>query len=460
MTEYINTITDEEIWKSTLAQLQTTLDKPTFSTFFGKTTFTEVQDHTFMIQVENGYVRDMLEKRMTAPIGRILCALTGDPDAGVTFQIKKSEPVQPEISAVKESIQVDMESSDSRSSLSLNPRYTFDNFITGSSNDFAYAACKAVATGSSMMYNPLFIYSGVGLGKTHLLHAIGNEIEARTQKKVLYVTSEEFTNDFIASLQNHENIAFREKYRSADVLLIDDIQFIIGKESTQEEFFHTFNALYGQDKQIVISSDRPAREMITLTERMRSRFESGLTVDIQAPTLELRIAILKSKAEKTGRTVPLDVLNLIAQRIQTNVRELEGGLTRVLAMSDFRGLPLNRDVVNAALGEMDLSSDERPIDTILEVVSSVFGADAEAILSRSRARAVALARQVVMYILRTEENYSYPQIGEFIGGRDHSTIMHGIDKIDGLLKRDLRFQKQYERVFTRLYGTDAKMTQP
>lgn len=460
MTEFINTMTDEEIWKSTLAELQNTLDKPTFSTFFGKTTFSDVQDHTFMIQVENGYVRDMLEKRMTAPIGRILCALTGDPDASVSFGIKMGEPTEAETSVESPASSFTGASPEERPEMTVNQRYTFDNFITGSSNDFAYAACKAVATGSNMMYNPLFIYSGVGLGKTHLLHAIGNEIEARTQKKVLYVTSEEFTNDFIASLQNHENIAFREKYRSADVLLIDDIQFIIGKESTQEEFFHTFNTLYGQDKQIVISSDRPAREMITLTERMRSRFESGLTVDIQAPTLELRIAILKSKAEKTGRTVPLDVLNLIAQRIQTNVRELEGGLTRVLAMSDFRGLPLTRDVVDAALGEMDLSSDERPIDEILDVVGSVFGSDAEAILSRSRSRAVALARQVVMYILRTEENYSYPQIGEFIGGRDHSTIMHGIEKISGLLKRDLRFQKQYERVFTRLYGTDAKMSEP
>lgn len=466
MNDLTNLMTAEEIWETTLAQLQSTVDKQSFSTWFGKASFSALEDRTFVITVENPFVRDMLEKRLTETVEGLLRAQTGDFETTVAFRIKSDRPSPEADPTADESLtdrpadrfsgDVVSRPSPARSG-NLNPRYTFDNFITGSSNEFAYMACKAVAGGSATLYNPLFIYSGVGLGKTHLLHAIGNEIERASNKKVLYVTTEEFTNDFIASLQNRENVAFREKYRTADVLLIDDIQFIIGKESTQEEFFHTFNALYQLDKQIVITSDRPSREMITLTERMRSRFDSGLTVDIQAPTLELRLAILKARAAKIGKNVPGDVLNLIAQRVQTNIRELEGTLTSVLAMADLTGRPLDRDTALSVLGSIELSSDARPVDEILDVVASVFGADPEAILSRNRSKTIALARQVVMYLLRTEENYSYPQIGEFLGGRDHSTIIHGIDKIVGLLKCDLRFQKQYERVFTRLYGTDAKM---
>lgn len=465
MNELTNLMTAEEIWETTLAQLRSTVDKQSFSTWFGKASFAAVEDRTFVIAVENPFVRDMLEKRLTETVEGLLRAQTGDFDTTVEFRIKSdrtpealtvTDEAEPHRPAAPETNAAAFRFSPARTG-NLNPRYTFDNFITGSSNEFAYMAAKAVAGGSATLYNPLFIYSGVGLGKTHLLHAIGNEIERTSDKKVLYVTTEEFTNDFIASLQSRENVAFREKYRSADVLLIDDIQFIIGKESTQEEFFHTFNALYQLDKQIVITSDRPSREMITLTERMRSRFESGLTVDMQAPTLELRLAILRARTAKLGKNVPLDVLNLIAQRVQTNIRELEGTLTSVLAMADLTGRPLDRDTAISVLGSIELSSDARPVDEILDVVGSVFGAESEAILSRNRSKTVALARQVVMYLLRTEENYSYPQIGEFLGGRDHSTIIHGIEKIVGLLKCDLRFQKQYERVFTRLYGTDARM---
>lgn len=456
MNGMMNTMTAEEIWDATLAQVKATVDKQTFSTWFSKTSFASTEERAFIVHVENAFIRDMLEKRLTGMVERLLQAQTGDPASTVEFRIASSQPDEAETAVRRETADFGAKTTGPERGPVSASRYTFANFITGGSNEFACSACKAVARGNNASFNPLFIYSGVGLGKTHLLRAIGNEIEATTDKKVLYVTSEEFTNDFISSLQNHESVAFREKYRTADVLLIDDIQFIIGKESTQEAFFHTFNALYLQDKQIVITSDRPAREMITLTERMRSRFESGLAVDIQAPPLELRIAILKSKAEKTGRNVPMEVLNLIAQRVQTNIRELEGALTRVLALSDLCGIALDRDIVNAALGEMELSSDVRPVDEILSVVGSVFGAEPEAILSRNRSKTVALARQVVMYILRTEENYSYPQIGEFLGGRDHSTIIHGIEKVTGLLNRDLRFQKQYERVFTRLFGTDAK----
>lgn len=458
MTDLNNTITMEQVWETTKAQLIAQMGKKKFTQLFGNAEFKEVRDDVFVIQCASEMKRDALAKLMTQSINNIIKAQLGN-DITVEFVVKEDVPSEAEKTVRQETAGFGVKTTE-EAAYSFNPRYTFDNFVVGSSNEFAASVCKAVAHGVNSAFNPLFLYSGVGLGKTHLLHAIGNEIRRTSNKQVLYVTTEEFTNDFIAAIQKQGSVAFREKYRTVDVLLIDDIQFLIGKESTQEEFFHTFNTLYGMDKQIVISSDRPAREMITLTERMRSRFESGITVDIQAPTLEHRIAILRSKVEKLGRVVPGDVLNLIAQRIQTNVRELEGALTRVLAMADLCGYALDKDIVRIALGELESSADERPVDEIIEVVGSIFGADPEAILSRNRSKAVALARQVVMYLLRTEENYSYPQIGEFIGGRDHSTIIHGIDKITGLLARDLRFQKQFERVFTRLYGTDAKPSPP
>jgi chromosomal replication initiator protein len=333
----------------------------------------------------------------------------------------------------------------------MNSRYTFDNFVVGSSNRLAYAASMAVAENPAHAYNPLFLYGGVGLGKTHLLFAIGNM--ARQQgKQVMYVTSEEFANDIINSIRTHNTQAFRERYRFVDVLLIDDIQFIAGKESTQEEFFHTFNSLHGQEKQIVITSDRPPKAMSTLEERLRSRFEWGLIADIQPPDLETRTAILRSKAERMRREVPDEIINYIARQFQANIRELEGALTRVVAYSDLRGNALSMDLAEVALTDLIPQHNQLEPGRVVDVVASAFGVSREKILSRERTREVALPRQVVMYLLREEANVSLPQIGEVLGGRDHTTVIYACEKVADMIERDDQLRKQIIQIRETLYG--------
>jgi chromosomal replication initiator protein len=292
------------------------------------------------------------------------------------------------------------------------------------------------------------------MGKTHLLHAIGNTA-LNAGLSVLYVSSEEFTNDLINAIRSHNTQSFRDRYRNIDVLLIDDIQFIAGKESTQEEFFHTFNTLHGQDKQIVISSDRPPKAMNTLEERLRSRFEWGLIVDIQPPDLETRTAILRSKAERSGRQVPNDILDSIARQVQSNIRELEGALTRVLAYSELSNQPLTMQLVNVALADLLPRRDKLLPDQVLYAVANAFGISPEKILGRERTRDIALPRQVVMYLLREEANISLPQIGEAMGGRDHTTVMYACDKISDLIERDDRLRRQLIQIREQLYGRHA-----
>jgi chromosomal replication initiator protein len=333
----------------------------------------------------------------------------------------------------------------------VNHRYNFDNFVVGSSNRLAHAACLAVAENPAQAYNPLFLYGGVGLGKTHLLHAIGNFAQARGEQ-VLYVSSEEFTNDLINAIRTHTTQAFRDRYRRIDVLLVDDIQFIAGKESTQEEFFHTFNTLHGQDKQIVISSDRPPKAMNTLEERLRSRFEWGLTADIQPPDLETRIAILRSKAERSRHAVPPAILEIIARQFQSNIRELEGALTRVVAYADLRGRPLSEELVNVALTDLLPQRNAFEPAHVVNVVASAFGITPEKLMGRDRTRAAALPRQVVMYLLRQEANVSLPQIGEAMGGRDHTTVMYACEKVADMIERDDRLRRQVLQIREQLYG--------
>jgi chromosomal replication initiator protein len=311
----------------------------------------------------------------------------------------------------------------------INPRYTFDSYVVGSGNRLAHAACLAVAEKPARAYNPLFVYGGVGLGKTHLLHAVANACHARGLT-VLYVSSEEFTNDMINAIRTHTTQAFRDKYRSADVLLVDDIQFIAGKESTQEEFFHTFNTLHGQDKQIIISSDRPPKSLVTLEERLRSRFEWGLTADIQPPDLETRLAILRSKAERTGRHISDEILETVAKRVQSNIRELEGALNRIIAFADLSGSSLTPGLVDVALADLLPQRRNVSAQKILEAVATSEGVEVEDLIGQNRSSKIAIPRQIAMYLLREINEISFPQIGELLGGRDHTTVMYGIKKID------------------------------
>ncbi len=309
----------------------------------------------------------------------------------------------------------------------------------------------AVAENPARAYNPLFLYGGVGLGKTHLLHAIGNKSKV-LGLTVLYVSSEEFTNDLINAIRIHTTQAFREKYRRIDVLLVDDIQFIAGKESTQEEFFHTFNTLHGQDKQIVMTSDRPPKAMVTLEERLRSRFEWGLSADVQPPDLETRIAILRTKAERAGKVVPGEILELIARQVQSNIRELEGALTRVLALSELSGMSLTPQLVLSSLADLLPQTKELEPARVVDAVANAFGVTTAQLTGRDRSREIAWPRQIAMYLLREFGNVSLPQIGTVLGGRDHTTVMYACEKVADLVERDDRLRRQLIQIREQLDG--------
>ncbi|MFZ9858995.1 MAG: chromosomal replication initiator protein DnaA [Roseiflexaceae bacterium] len=336
----------------------------------------------------------------------------------------------------------------------LNPRFTFDRFIIGSSNRLASAACMAVADNPAQAYNPLFLYGGVGLGKTHLLHAIGNAaLDRDPEINVLYVSSEKFTNDLIESIRRQQTEEFRIRYRNIDILLIDDIQFIAGKDATQEEFFHTFNTLHTVGKQVVMTSDRPPKAILTLEERLRSRFEWGLIVDIQMPDYETRTAILRTKAEQMTVDVPASVIDFLAQRIQSNIRELEGSLNRVVAYAKLNGTAITVDSAAAALSDLLDTGPKKRVtgDSILRTVCEYYGVDMRAVQGRGRSRNIVGPRQVAMYLLREETDASLVDIGAMLGGRDHTTIMYGCDKIAEEITTDNRLKQEINSIRERLY---------
>jgi chromosomal replication initiator protein len=470
----------EQAWQSALGQLQMEMPKASFDTWVRDTRVASYEDGLFTVSVRNAYARDWLESRLSSTVTRLLMGIMNR-SVEVDFVVYSSEsggnisvnlvtaPVSaashpgPDGSALSQAAQhtsnnlmedaisgAEEISTSYPKSASLNPRYTFENFVVGPNNRLAHAASQAVAENPATAYNPLFLYGGVGLGKTHLLHAIGNYCQEHGQN-VLYVSSEEFTNDMIGAIRSHTTQAFREKYRSADVMLVDDIQFIAGKESTQEEFFHTFNTLHGQNKQIIVSSDRPPKSLVTLEERLRSRFEWGLTADIQLPDLETRLAILGSKAERLGRTVPAEIMELIARRVQSNIRELEGALNRIVAFGDLSGMALTPQLAEVALADLlPQRGDVKPA-AVVDMVAKTFNLSVERLLSPDRSHDVALPRQIAMYLMR-ETNVSLPQIGQALGGRDHTTVMYACDKVADLLERDDRLRTQVGQIRRQLYA--------
>jgi len=441
-----------QAWQNLIGQLQSEMAKTSFDTWVRSAELVNFEDNVFTIGVQNAYARDWLENRLSSSITRYLTGYMNE-KVDVKFIVWHKESAAQATNPVSDLISQPTNHQKDNNTLCsfLNSRYSFNNFVVGPSNRLAHAACLAVAENPAKAYNPLFLYGGVGMGKTHLLHAIGNTA-INNDLTVLYVSSEEFTNDLINAIRSHNTQSFRDRYRNIDVLLIDDIQFIAGKESTQEEFFHTFNTLHGQDKQIVISSDRPPKAMNTLEERLRSRFEWGLIVDIQPPDLETRTAILRSKAERSGRQVPSEILDLIARQIQSNIRELEGALTRVLAYSELSNLPLSTQLVNSALADLLPRRDKLMPDQVLYAVANAFGISPEKILGRDRSRDIALPRQVAMYLLREEAHISLPQIGEAIGGRDHTTVMYACEKVADMIERDDRLRRQLIQIREQLYG--------
>lgn len=439
----------DQAWQSVLAQLQMEMPRASFDTWVRDTQPIGYENGALTVAVRNAYARDWLESRLASTVNRLLIGILNS-NVAVNFVVNQldenASTTDPE--PASDPIEITPPAPKTRH-VTLNPRYTFDTYVVGSGNRLAHAACQAVAEKPARAYNPLFLYGGVGLGKTHLLHAIGNACYVRGLN-ILYVSSEEFTNDMINAIRTHTTQAFREKYRSADVLLIDDIQFIAGKESTQEEFFHTFNTLHGQDKQIIVSSDRPPKSLVTLEERLRSRFEWGLTADIQAPDLETRLAILRSKAERTGRQISDEILESIAKRVQSNIRELEGALNRIIAFADLSGSSLTPSLVEVALADLLPQKTNVSPQEILKIVAEYGEISVDALIGPNRSQKNAEPRQVAMYLLRHLTDASLPQIGDVLGGRDHSTVMYAIDKIQEKMKNDHKFSSRVKQLEARI----------
>lgn len=437
-----------DLWNNALANIEKKISKPSFDTWLKSTKAHSLQGDTLVVKAPNEFARDWLEERYSQLISGILYDITGE-ELGVKFiipQNQSEEEVDPPLPPKKKRSEEDQTE---LPLTMLNPKYTFDTFVIGSGNRFAHAASLAVAEAPAKAYNPLFIYGGVGLGKTHLMHAIGHYVlDHNPSAKVVYLSSEKFTNEFINSIRDNKAGDFRNKYRNVDVLLIDDIQFLAGKEQTQEEFFHTFNTLHEESKQIIISSDRPPKEIPTLEDRLRSRFEWGLITDITPPDLETRIAILRKKAKAEGLDIPNEVMLYIANQIDSNIRELEGALIRVVAYSSLINKDINADLAAEALKDIIPSSKPKviTIHEIQRVVGEHFNVKLEDFKAKKRTKSVAFPRQIAMYLSRELTDFSLPKIGEEFGGRDHTTVIHAHEKISKLLQSDSQFEKQVKEI--------------
>ncbi|NLM51660.1 MAG: chromosomal replication initiator protein DnaA [Firmicutes bacterium] len=445
-----------EVWQATLDEIEKKVSKPSFETWLKTTKPVSMQDNTFIISVPNDFTKDWLQGRYVDLITDNLKEVTNNDKMQVKFVtpaiVEKKEENFPE-----EEVPLPQrlpEHPPVPSSSWLNPKYTFDTFVIGNSNRFAHAAALAVAEAPARAYNPLFIYGGVGLGKTHLMHAIGHYVINNIPSyRVLYISSEKFTNEFISAIRDNKTVEFRNKYRTIDVLLIDDIQFLAGKEQTQEEFFHTFNALHESNKQIIISSDRPPKEIPTLEDRLRSRFEWGLITDIQPPDLETRIAILQKKASSERLNIDNDVILYLANNIDTNIRELEGAFIRVIAYASLKSRDIDVELAQEALKGI-LPNKDKPkvitIPTIQKVVAEHFALKVEELKAKKRTRNVAFPRQIAMYLSRELTDASLPKIGEEFGGRDHTTVMHAHKKITDDQKKDAQLRSIIEQLIEKI----------
>ncbi len=453
----------DELWNKTLIELKKNINEQNFSTWIEPLQVSEVVDLNFTLETNNKFIKDWVKDNYKSTIEKVLYEISNK-KYNLIIKVNKSiiikkrviddipeikkethteEAVKPQINTYKkETIEVS----------NLNPKYTFDTFVSGPTNQFAHAASLAVSNNPATTYNPLFIYGGVGLGKTHLVNAIGNELIRQDHNiKICYYSSEKFTNELINSLRHGKMDDFRNKFRSIDVLLIDDIQFIAGKKSTQEEFFHTFNALYESHKQIVVTSDKFPKEIPDLEERLRSRFEWGLIADIQAPDTETKQAILKMKADQNCIDIPEDVLYFLASSITSNVRELEGYLIRIGAYASLTATPIDLEMAKTILKDIIVeNSKEITIEKIQKLVAENFQIRVNELKSSKRLKNLVLPRQIAMYICRKLTDLSYPEIGTKFGGKDHSTIIHAIKKIEKKMEEDVYTKTLVEKLMERL----------
>lgn len=450
----------KQVWRAALGELQVSLSPANFETWLRDTHLVDVDDQRFRIAVPNGFAKDWLETRYRSLISQTLARVVGY-SVQVEFVVVQNGEAKAQADAVAaqpirvEPTRVGASEGAAAGATNLNPRYTFANFIVGSANRLAHAASLSVAERPGHAYNPLFLYGGVGLGKTHLMHAIGNTVVAKApRKRVVYATSEKFTNEFITSIQQGKIDEFRARYRRIDLLLIDDIQFIADKERTQEEFFHTFNAIHEDGKQIVLSSDRPPKAILTLEERLRSRFEWGLIADLTAPDLETRIAILRAKAEEQGVPITPDVIEFIARKVVSNIRELEGALNRIVAYASMGAMPIGIELAQAVLSNVLYNPKKRQVtpERIAKAVSDYYGVAMDALRGQKREKAIVVPRQIAMFLMREETEVSLLRIGAELGGRDHSTVLHACDKINREMQVNDELRREVAAVRELIYS--------
>ena len=446
-----------EIWVRCKDKLKESFNEKVFNVWIKPIMPLEVTDTYYKVAVKNDFFKTMLEENYAQVIEGVLAGIMSKNikliietmDNGSSGSEAAEE--MPAVPAKREQQQLFNENTSVQQpdESNLNPKYVFETFVIGNSNRFAHAAAQAVANDPAHAYNPLFLYGGVGLGKTHLMHAIGNRIKQNNPSmKVLYPSSEKFTNEIINSIQNKTTEAFRQKYRNIDCLIIDDIQFLKGKEQTQVEFFHTFNALKDADKQIIISSDRPPREIETLEDRLRSRFDQGLTADIQTPDLETRMAILRTKAASDNIVLPTEVITLLATNIATNIREIEGAYNKIVAYTSLMHMPITVETAQKVLSDMgnDIKTRTITYEGIIKVVADHYNVKQDELFNKKRTQNIAFPRQVAMYLCRELADLSYPRIGELFGGRDHTTVIHAYEKISNFKNSNLAFQNELQEI--------------
>ncbi|MFC1787604.1 chromosomal replication initiator protein DnaA [Patescibacteria group bacterium] len=469
-----------ELWQAVLGELELSLSKANFTTWFRNTFIATFEEDGIIIGVPNMFTKAWLEKKYNKQILVSLQNLTNNEIKTINYCVEakpsapqivpgngnETEPIEnyvatelysqtPPVPEQTGYIQPDYNNSSPPNELSLNAKYTFNNFIVGKQNELAHAAAQAVSAQLGGVYNPLFVYGGVGLGKTHLLQAIGNElIQKVPNSQALYVTCEKFTNDFINAVRGGKAREFKDRYRNVDLLLVDDIQFITGKEGTQEEFFHTFNALHQNNKQIIISSDRPPKAIPALENRLVSRFECGMLADIGSPDFETRVAILELKCREKTYNLSREILHHVATIVQSNVRELEGALNKIIAFHQFKNLNPSIDSVKPILNSFQPSTTRKNVTPkqLIQTVATYFDLKTDEITGKSREKRLAFPRQIVMYLMREEMKSSFPSIGTELGGRDHTTAMHAYEKISNCLVEDDRLQHDLELIKQRLYA--------
>ena len=457
-----SSMTNNEVWQAVLAEFELKVSKANFTTWFHNTGVASFDDGHVIICVPNTFTKSWMEKKYNTDIIRSLERVTGKPVKKIDYKVENVKSIeeyectsksQPIISSLRNPV-YSPRPAQMISQFGLNPKYTFESFIVGKGNELAHAAAQAVAEKPGEAYNPLFIYGGVGLGKTHLLQAVGHAmVKNNPNLKILYVSSEKFTNEFVSAVKEGRAKEFKERYRGVDLLLIDDIQFIGGKEQTQEEFFHTFNELHQQGKQVVLTSDRPPKAIPSLEDRLRSRFEWGMIADISFPDMETRVAILQTKCQEKRFVLDLNLTQLIAEAIESNIRELEGALNKIIAYHQLKNFAPTKESIKSVLATFENKSIKKT-KTPREVIADVadfYGISNEDIMGKSREKKLSGPRQIIMYILRQELKMSYPAIGSELGGRDHTTAMHAHTKVSTELEKDPKLKQELDAIKQRLY---------